>query len=95
MANNNITKRLYIHGRVQGVSYRYWTQKKAQNLGLYGWVRNRADGSVEAIAHGQAEQVEALITACKKGPALASVKHIDVEDAEYNGANEFEITATV
>lgn len=62
-----------ISGRVQGVWYRAWTQKKATGFGLRGWVRNRADGSVEAVFCGAAAQVAAMIAACHDGPPLARV----------------------
>jgi acylphosphatase len=77
-----IARRLRIHGRVQGVYYRGWTVETAQQLGLDGWVRNRSDGSVEALMVGPAKAVEALITACHQGPPAAQVDHVDVEEAQ-------------
>jgi acylphosphatase len=66
-------------GGVQGVGYRYSTRHKARELGLAGWVRNLADGSVEVEACGAIEVVEALIAWCRKGPANARVKDVVVE----------------
>jgi acylphosphatase len=72
--------RLRIRGRVQGVFYRDSTQREAQRLGLHGWVRNRSDGSVEAVAQGPPEQVAALIDWCHEGPALARVLEVGVTE---------------
>lgn len=65
-----------ISGRVQGVWYRAWTVKEATALGLDGWVRNRADGTVEAVFSGEDTNVGAMLEACKTGPRLARVKDI-------------------
>lgn len=62
-----------VEGRVQGVGYRIWTAREAERRNLDGWVRNRADGSVEAIFAGEDQPVGAMITACRRGPAHALV----------------------
>jgi len=67
------TVRARINGRVQGVWFRAWTAETAQSLGLCGWVRNRRDGSVEAVISGAAASVDAMIAACHDGPPLARV----------------------
>lgn len=72
-------KRVRIEGRVQGVGYRDWMIAEANRLGVQGWVRNRADGSVEALVAGDPAAVGALLTACRAGPRLARVDRI-VED---------------
>jgi acylphosphatase len=78
-----VTRRLRIHGRVQGVFYRGWSVATARALGLRGWVRNRTDGSVELLVCGDAEQVEAMIARCRQGPPSARVDRVDIaEDAE-------------
>ncbi len=69
--------RLVIHGRVQGVCFRDWTVGTARGLGLSGWVRNLPDGSVEAVAHGDAAAVEDFIRRCHIGPERARVDRID------------------
>ena len=69
---------LIITGRVQGVWYRGWTVKTASALGLQGWVRNRRDGTVEAMFSGPTAAVEEMIQACRKGPPAARVDEIDV-----------------
>jgi acylphosphatase len=73
--------RLMVRGRVQGVGFRYFAERTAARLGLAGWVRNRADGSVEAVAAGEAAQVEAMVEACRRGPSSARVDSLDVLDA--------------
>lgn len=65
-----------ISGRVQGVGYRNWTVITATKLGIEGWVRNRSDGTVEAVFHGNTQQVDAMLEACRKGPMLARVDDI-------------------
>jgi len=72
-------RRLLITGRVQGVAYRASMAHEAARLGVTGWVRNRADGSVEAMVAGTAEQVAAIMNWARRGPAAARVDHADVE----------------
>ncbi|MFC3071329.1 acylphosphatase [Phenylobacterium soli] len=90
-----IAVRLEIEGRVQGVGYRWWTVRQARALGLAGWVRNRADGSVEALVVGAPEAVEALVAACATGPAAAEVRAIRRHAAQDEGHDGFEERATL
>ncbi|MGB8274970.1 MAG: acylphosphatase [Alphaproteobacteria bacterium] len=76
------TVRLLIHGRVQGVCYRAWAVDQAALRGVDGWVRNRRDGTVEAVLSGPAAEVDALIEACRAGPPHAQVSRIDVAPAD-------------
>jgi len=76
--------RLTITGRVQGVGYRDWAITTGQRLGLTGWVRNRRDGSVEALIVGDDADVGAMIEACRHGPAMARVDSIDVEPVDLD-----------
>ena len=76
--------RLTIAGRVQGVGYREWAIATARQLGLTGWVRNRTDGSVEALVVGEEQAVGRMIDACRRGPALARVDDIDVEPVDLD-----------
>lgn len=71
---------LVIRGRVQGVGYRDWTVRKARELGLSGWVRNRPDGSVEAVISGTDTLVAGMISECQSGPPSAHVDTIDVTE---------------
>jgi acylphosphatase len=88
-----VTRHLRIYGRVQGVSFRHYTREEAQRLGVSGWVRNRRDGSVEAVISGPADAVEALIDWTRHGPRGARVTDVQVSDleGEYEG---FEIRPT-
>lgn len=76
-----VTLRLRITGKVQGVWYRGWTVETARGLGLAGWVRNRADGSVEALAHGPDAAVRELVARCRRGPPAARVDDVRSEPA--------------
>ncbi|MFN4013803.1 MAG: acylphosphatase [Reyranella sp.] len=76
--------RLAITGRVQGVGYRDWAVATGQRLGLSGWVRNRTDGSVEALVVGEDDAVGKMIEACRRGPALARVDAVDVEPVDLD-----------
>jgi acylphosphatase len=75
-------RHLRIEGRVHGVGYRDWLVREASRLGLYGWVRNRRDGSVEALVAGDEAAVRALLSSCRRGPALARVDRITESFAE-------------
>jgi len=70
-----------IHGRVQGVGYRAWTEVTALERGLEGWVRNCRDGSVEAVFGGSDNEVAAMIVDCRCGPPGARVETIDQREA--------------
>jgi acylphosphatase len=84
------TVKLRIEGRVQGVGYRFWLDREARRRGLTGWVRNRYDGSVEALLNGDDSSVEAVIDACRRGPRMAMVERIERRDAENDGSVGFE-----
>ncbi|WP_201831497.1 acylphosphatase [Microvirga zambiensis] len=74
----NRTLHILIHGRVQGVSFRAWTQHQAQLHGLSGWVRNRRDGTVEAVLSGPANLVDVMLKACHEGPSGSRVERVEV-----------------
>jgi acylphosphatase len=74
--------RLTIHGRVHGVGFRAFVEDAAFQRGLEGWVRNRRDDTVEALIAGEARLVDAMIEACRRGPAAARIERIDVEEAK-------------
>ena len=75
-------RRVVISGRVQGVGYRDWLVAEAHELGVAGWVRNRADGAVEALLYGDTEVLQELLRACRRGPRLAVVSRIEEEWAD-------------
>jgi acylphosphatase len=85
-----IARHLTIHGLVQGVWYRAWTVETARALGLTGWVRNRVDGSVEALVVGEADVIDRFIALAKNGPPAAQVERIDIDDAADEGLTGFE-----
>ena len=73
-----------IKGRVQGVGYRDWAMAMGHRLGLTGWVRNRSDGSVEALIVGDETAVGTMIEACRRGPPMARVDAIDIEPVDLD-----------
>lgn len=78
----SITRRLTVRGRVQGVGYRNYIEYKAGELGISGWVRNRLDGSVEAVVHGAPQAVAAIIECAQRGPRAAQVTGVEVSEAD-------------
>jgi acylphosphatase len=83
MSDTPLTARLVrISGRVQGVGYRAWTEREARTRSLGGWVRNRRDGTVEALFVGTDAAVAAMIEACWKGPRLSEVIAVEVDNTE-------------
>ncbi|BCK88744.1 acylphosphatase [Sideroxyarcus emersonii] len=85
------TLRLLIHGRVQGVYFRDSMRREAQSLSISGWVRNRSDGTVEAVVQGQADAVDAIVRWAQCGPQLAQVARVEMEPAS-GSYSVFEIT---
>ena len=81
--------RLRISGRVQGVGYRAWALQQASRLGLRGWVRNRTDGSVEALVIGEDDAVAAMVEACREGPFAARVSGVTTSEAADDGSDGF------
>ena len=77
-----ILRRLVVSGRVQGVGYRAFVEDEAAALRIDGWVRNRRDGTVEAVVAGPAAAVDAMIAACRKGPFAARVDNVEIHNAE-------------
>jgi acylphosphatase len=77
-------RHMVVHGRVQGVGFRAFVEDEASARGIEGWVRNRRDGSVEAVFAGSVEIVEAMIEACRKGPFGARVEVLH----QHEGSND-------
>ncbi len=84
-----------IHGRVQGVWYRRWVERTASGLGINGWVRNRLDGSVEALFIGESSSIDEMITACHDGPPAARVDAIDTFPDHSISPARFDVKPTV
>ena len=77
---DRIARRMHVKGKVQGVWFRAWTIEQASELGLDGWVRNRHDGSVEAVAAGAPDRIDELIARLHRGPPASRVDAVLVED---------------
>jgi acylphosphatase len=78
---SDVIRHVFILGRVQGVGYRLWLESEANARGLAGWVRNRKDGSVEAIFAGSKDVVAAMVEKCRHGPGTAKVEAVNEEPA--------------
>ena len=86
-----IRRRVVAHGRVQGVFFRDTTRRRAQELGVAGWVANRDDGAVEAAFEGDAKAVDAMVELCRRGPGRAEVTELEVADEPPEGLRGFEV----
>lgn len=80
-----VRARVVVTGRVQGVAFRYATREEANMRGVKGWVRNLADGRVEAVFEGEQDKVEELVDFCHHGPSAAKVSSVDITREEYKG----------
>ncbi|MBI2215450.1 MAG: acylphosphatase [Acidobacteria bacterium] len=78
-------RHIRIHGKVQGVGYRFYATRIARRLGLKGWIQNLRDGSVEAMVEGEAPKIDEWITEIKEGPRYAEVVRIDQERRDNAG----------
>ena len=87
---NRIAVRLIVRGRVQGVGFRWWACEEARRLGLDGWVRNLADGSVELLAAGPDAVVAEFIESCRSGPRGARVSSVERQAATDDAVSGFE-----
>jgi acylphosphatase len=83
MSDDDLTAlRLRIDGFVQAVGYRNFVIAEARKLGLDGWIRNRSDGTVEALVSGETKAVEAMVAACMRGPDGSRVKNVELHNSE-------------
>ncbi|EGK13898.1 acylphosphatase [Desmospora sp. 8437] len=82
---------LIVHGRVQGVGFRFYTQKAARKLGILGWVKNRSDATVEIDAQGNAKMLEQFLKAVRKGSPASKVDRIQIEQRKPTSFHTFEI----
>ncbi len=88
-----VRARVIIEGRVQGVFFRHHTQEMAFRLEVKGWVKNRRDGSVEAVFEGDRDRVDQIIQWCHRGPSEARVKNVSVTRENYTGEfDDFSVT---
>jgi acylphosphatase len=86
-----VRRNVVVHGRVQGVGFRFALARAADSRGVAGWVRNRPDGTVEAVFEGQPDAVESLVRLSGDGPRGAAVERVEVADGEPEGLAGFEI----
>ena len=91
MTNNLLNFHLKIYGKVQGVGFRAWTKKTAENLFLTGWVKNCDDKSVECEVSGKKENIDCFVIACKKGPLFANVQNIQKRQECFKKFKNFSI----
>jgi acylphosphatase len=77
--------KVIVKGIVQGVNFRYYTQRQAIRSGVTGWVQNLPDGSVAAVFEGEEQDVEAMLEWCRRGPSSAQVSELIVQPEEYRG----------
>jgi acylphosphatase len=85
-------RRVVVHGFVQGVGFRFGVERAARSRGVVGWVRNRRDGTVEAVFEGEREDVEALVDFCRRGPRGAAVELVEVVEESAEGLAGFDVT---
>lgn len=86
-----VRRRVVVHGRVQGVFFRDSTRTEARKRGVAGWVRNRPDGTVEAVFEGDEDVVAALVDFCRGGPRSADVREVESFEEEPEGVDGFEV----
>jgi acylphosphatase len=86
-----VRRRVVVHGRVQGVGFRYSLARAAEPRGIAGWARNHADGTLEAVFEGDPEGVESLVRVCREGPRGAEVERVDVFEEEPEGLTRFDV----
>ncbi len=92
MDSQNVRLQGIVTGVVQGVNFRWYTQRRASDLGLVGWVRNRPDGSVEFVAEGARIDLERLLDFVRIGPSMAVVENVEVQWSAATGEfHHFEI----
>jgi acylphosphatase len=94
MSDPTRTVHIRVEGRVQGVGYRAFVEMQGEGLGLTGWVRNRRDGSVEAVLQGSPAAIEDMLDLCRKGPPAARVDRLEVLGEGVGVFTRFEVRAT-
>jgi acylphosphatase len=90
--SETVRRRVVVHGRVQGVFFRDSTRRQADSLGVAGWVRNRPDGTVEAVFEGEPDAVERMMGWARRGPRGADVTRVDETDEPPEGLRGFDVS---
>jgi acylphosphatase len=91
MSEDKVRKRVVAHGQVQGVFFRDTVSTEAENRGVAGWVKNRDDGTVEAVFEGDPDAVQALVDLCGSGPEQADVDKLEAGEEEPEGLSGFDV----
>ena len=91
MNDQRVRRRVVAHGRVQGVFFRDTVSSEAESRGVAGWVRNRDDGTVEAVFEGDPEAVQAMVDLCGSGPESAEVAKLEAGEEEPEGLSGFQV----
>ncbi len=91
MSDEKVRKRVAAHGRVQGVFFRDTVSSEADSRGVAGWVKNRDDGTVEAVFEGDPDAVQAMVDLCGSGPKSADVAKLEAGEEEPEGLSGFEV----
>jgi acylphosphatase len=86
-----VRRRVLVHGRVQAVGFRVSVARRAEQRGVAGWVRNRPDGTVEAVFEGELDAVASLVEYCRDGPRGASVERVEVTEEAPEGLAWFDV----
>jgi acylphosphatase len=91
MSDDQIRRRVVVHGEVQGVNFREEARREAEDAGVCGWVANREDGGVEAVFEGDADAVERVVDWCRSGPSSAEVEDVEETEEEPQGEAGFAV----
>ncbi|HEX2415572.1 MAG TPA: acylphosphatase [Thermoleophilaceae bacterium] len=90
--SETVRRRVVVHGRVQGVFFRDSTRRQADSLGVAGWVRNRPDGTVEAVFEGEPDAVEQMVGWARRGPRGAEVTRVEANGEAPEGLRGFDVS---
>ena len=85
-------RQVVVHGYVQGVGFRFAVEREARARGVSGWVRNRPDGTVEAVFEGEPADVETLVEFCRRGPRGAVIERVETVGESVEGLSDFRVT---
>ena len=91
MTDERVRRRVVAHGHVQGVFFRDTVRRQAREAGVAGWVRNRADGAVEAVFEGDPQEVDGMVALCRRGPGRAEVEELESYEEPVEGISGFAV----